>query len=178
MALLEAAAPGIFTVRALVAGRDVVTLAAQARAHRAELAVVADEGSYAALKEALAGTGIAVLLQSSTAVAILASGFAATWMWVVGIIYMLGRLAHGLGMDGGEVVGRRRARDKGGDLPAHPAVDETGVDARLADVDLRLLRVFRAVAEAGGLSAALPRSIRRTASARSARTMAARALKP
>jgi len=60
MALLEAAAPGSFTVRALVAGRDVATLAAQARAHRAELAVVADEGSYGALKEALAGTGIEV----------------------------------------------------------------------------------------------------------------------
>ena len=60
LALLEAASPGSFTVRALVAGRDVATLAAQARAHRAELAVVADEGSYAALKEALAGTGIEV----------------------------------------------------------------------------------------------------------------------
>lgn len=60
MALLGAAAPGSFTVHALVAGRDVATLAAQARAHRAELAVVADEGSYAALKEALAGTGIEV----------------------------------------------------------------------------------------------------------------------
>jgi len=60
MALLEAAAPGRFTVRALVAGRDVATLAAQARAHRAEFAVVADEGSYAALKDALAGTGIEV----------------------------------------------------------------------------------------------------------------------
>ena len=43
MALLEAAGPGTFQVRALVAGRDVATLAAQARAHRAELAVVADE---------------------------------------------------------------------------------------------------------------------------------------
>ena len=29
------------------------------------------------------------------------SGHAATWLWVVGVIYMIGRLAHGLGMDGG-----------------------------------------------------------------------------
>lgn len=58
MALLEAAAPGSFSVRALVAGRDVATLAAQARAHRAELAVVADETCHADLKAALAGSGI------------------------------------------------------------------------------------------------------------------------
>ncbi|WP_431305386.1 1-deoxy-D-xylulose-5-phosphate reductoisomerase [Sediminicoccus sp. BL-A-41-H5] len=58
MALLDAAAPGQFRVRALVAGRDVTTLVAQARAHRAELAVVADETCHAALKEALSGTGI------------------------------------------------------------------------------------------------------------------------
>ena len=29
------------------------------------------------------------------------SGYAVTWLWVVGIVYMIGRLAHGLGMDGG-----------------------------------------------------------------------------
>lgn len=29
------------------------------------------------------------------------SGYAGTWLWAVGIVYMLGRLAHGLGMDGG-----------------------------------------------------------------------------
>lgn len=29
------------------------------------------------------------------------SGYAATWLWVVGMVYMIGRLAHGLGMDGG-----------------------------------------------------------------------------
>lgn len=60
MALLDAAAPGSFSVRALMAGRDVATLAAQARAHRAEIAVVAEDGCYAALKEALAGSGVEV----------------------------------------------------------------------------------------------------------------------
>lgn len=35
------------------------------------------------------------------------SGYAATWLWVVGVVYMIGRLAHGLGMDGGALgIGR------------------------------------------------------------------------
>ncbi|MCK8785166.1 1-deoxy-D-xylulose-5-phosphate reductoisomerase [Roseomonas sp. NAR14] len=64
VALLEAAPPGSFAVSALVAGRDVAALAAQARALQSaglapELAVLADPGGLAALREALAGTGIA-----------------------------------------------------------------------------------------------------------------------
>jgi 1-deoxy-D-xylulose-5-phosphate reductoisomerase len=58
LALLEAAPPGRFAVEALVAGRDVAALAAQARRHRARLAVVADPAAHSALREALAGTGI------------------------------------------------------------------------------------------------------------------------
>jgi 1-deoxy-D-xylulose-5-phosphate reductoisomerase len=58
LALLEAAEPGRFAVEALVAGRDVATLAAQARAFGARLAVVADPAEGAALAAALAGTGI------------------------------------------------------------------------------------------------------------------------
>ncbi|UPY35947.1 1-deoxy-D-xylulose-5-phosphate reductoisomerase [Sediminicoccus sp. KRV36] len=69
MALLDAAPPGRFTVRALVAGRDVAALAAQARAHRAELAVVADEGCYGALKEALAGSGVEVAAGADAVIA-------------------------------------------------------------------------------------------------------------
>lgn len=57
-ALLEAAAPGSFVVEALVAGRDAVALAAQARRLGARLAVVADEAALPALREALAGSGI------------------------------------------------------------------------------------------------------------------------
>lgn len=35
------------------------------------------------------------------------SGYAATWLWIVGVVYMIGRLAHGLGMDGGALgIGR------------------------------------------------------------------------
>lgn len=50
--------PGRYEVRALTAGGDVAKLAAAAVAHRARLAVVADESRYADLKSALAGTGI------------------------------------------------------------------------------------------------------------------------
>jgi 1-deoxy-D-xylulose-5-phosphate reductoisomerase len=58
VALLDAAAPGTFAVAALVANRDVATLAAQAVRLRAERAVVADASRLPALREALAGTGI------------------------------------------------------------------------------------------------------------------------
>ena len=57
-ALLEAAAPGTFQVEALVAGRDAVALAAQARRLGSKLAVVADEAALPALRHALAGSGI------------------------------------------------------------------------------------------------------------------------
>ncbi|WP_368040569.1 1-deoxy-D-xylulose-5-phosphate reductoisomerase [Roseicella sp. DB1501] len=58
LALVEAAAPGAYAIEALVAGRDVAALAAQAQRLRPRLAVVADPGAHAALREALAGTGI------------------------------------------------------------------------------------------------------------------------
>ena len=51
-------APERFQVRALVAGRNVALLAQQAIALRAERAVIADASGYAALRQALAGTGI------------------------------------------------------------------------------------------------------------------------
>jgi 1-deoxy-D-xylulose-5-phosphate reductoisomerase len=49
--------PDRFTVEALVAQKDVTTLATQAKALQAKIAVVEDESHYNALKEALAGTG-------------------------------------------------------------------------------------------------------------------------
>ena len=56
--LLLGAGRGDFAVRALVAGRNAKLLAEQAIALDARHAVVADLASYAALKDALAGTGI------------------------------------------------------------------------------------------------------------------------
>ena len=52
--------PENFTVEALTAHRNVALLAEQARRLRAGLAVVSDPSCYAALKEALSGTGIEV----------------------------------------------------------------------------------------------------------------------
>lgn len=49
-----------FEVAALSAGSNVTLLAEQARKLRPELAVVADEDRYAALKEALSGTGVKI----------------------------------------------------------------------------------------------------------------------
>jgi 1-deoxy-D-xylulose-5-phosphate reductoisomerase len=59
VALLDAAAPGEFSVVALVAGRDVAGLATQARRLRPQVAVLADPGAGPALAAALAGSGIA-----------------------------------------------------------------------------------------------------------------------
>ena len=50
--------PESYEVVALTANSDVGALAAAARGHGAQIAVIADEGSYSALKDALAGTGI------------------------------------------------------------------------------------------------------------------------
>ncbi|MCW5746398.1 MAG: 1-deoxy-D-xylulose-5-phosphate reductoisomerase [Alphaproteobacteria bacterium] len=55
---LIARAPDRFAVEALTANRNVALLAEQARRLGARLAVVADPGSYGALKAALAGSGI------------------------------------------------------------------------------------------------------------------------
>ncbi|MCQ9155362.1 1-deoxy-D-xylulose-5-phosphate reductoisomerase [Acidomonas methanolica] len=52
------AAPDRFSVRALVGGRNVALLAEQAKALRAELAVINDEAQGEALKDLLKGTGI------------------------------------------------------------------------------------------------------------------------
>ena len=53
-------APEAWAVEALTANCDVAALTAAAKAVNAKLAVVADEGCYAALKDLLAGTGIEV----------------------------------------------------------------------------------------------------------------------
>ncbi len=63
------AEPERFRTRALVAGRNAALLARQAVALRAELAVVADEASYAALRDALSGTGIEIAAGQEAVVA-------------------------------------------------------------------------------------------------------------
>ncbi len=58
--LLAQGGPDSCRTVALTGGRNIAKLAAQARALRAELAVTAHDDCYASLKDALAGTGIAV----------------------------------------------------------------------------------------------------------------------
>jgi 1-deoxy-D-xylulose-5-phosphate reductoisomerase len=58
MALMEAADPGEFRIEALVANRDVETLAEQASRFGARFAAVADTAAYPALKARLGGNGI------------------------------------------------------------------------------------------------------------------------
>jgi 1-deoxy-D-xylulose-5-phosphate reductoisomerase len=61
-------APERYRVVALVAGRNAALLAEQAVALRAERAVISDEAAYPALREALAGSGIAVAAGESAVV--------------------------------------------------------------------------------------------------------------
>ena len=74
---LLAANPDRYRVRALVAGRNAALLAQQAIALRAEIAVVADRSAYAALRDALAGTGIEVAAGADAVVA--AAALQADW---------------------------------------------------------------------------------------------------
>lgn len=69
LSLLEESPPGAFRVEALVAGRDFAALAAQAKSHRAKLAVIADEAFYEDLKAALVGTGVEVAAGSASVIA-------------------------------------------------------------------------------------------------------------
>ena len=57
---LIGAAPERYEVVALTGQRNVERLAAAARRHRAQLAVVGDPAAYASLKDALAGSGVEV----------------------------------------------------------------------------------------------------------------------
>ena len=58
--VMRAGGPAVFRTVALTAGRNVTRLAEMARALRAEVAVCAHPGDLAALRDALAGTGIEV----------------------------------------------------------------------------------------------------------------------
>ncbi len=74
---LLAAEPERYAVRALVGGRNVALLAAQARQLRAERAVIADAAGLPALRDALAGTGIAT--DAGPDAVVEAAGMGADW---------------------------------------------------------------------------------------------------
>ena len=85
-------APADFQVVALTGGRNVELLAHQARSFGAELAVTAHEDEYAALKAALAGSGVEV---AAGAAALLEAG-ARPADWVMSAIVGAAGLAPGL----------------------------------------------------------------------------------
>ena len=64
-----------YAVEALVASKNALRLAEQAKSLQARFAVVADESQYRALKEALAGSGIDLWLEVPPDVAIEAKTF-------------------------------------------------------------------------------------------------------
>jgi 1-deoxy-D-xylulose-5-phosphate reductoisomerase len=70
--------PGRFVVEALTAGSNVPRLVEQARQLGAKRAVVADDGKYAELRDALAGSGIAVA--AGEAAVIEAAAMTADWV--------------------------------------------------------------------------------------------------
>lgn len=80
---LLAAYPDRFRTEALVANRNVAKLAAQARLLRPGLAVVSDPAAYLDLKDALAGTGIAV---AAGAAAVVEAASRAEADWVMAAI--------------------------------------------------------------------------------------------
>ncbi len=92
VALLEAA-PGEFTVEALVANRDVPVLAEQAKRLGARCAVVADEAAWPALKAALGGTGIALAAGADAVVAAAARPADWTMAAIVGAVGLRSTLA-------------------------------------------------------------------------------------
>ncbi|MCF8708462.1 1-deoxy-D-xylulose-5-phosphate reductoisomerase [Rhizorhapis sp. SPR117] len=69
--------PENYDIVALTANRDVEALAQAARHHRAQIAVIADESCYPALRDALAGTGIEVAAGAQALVD--AAGLEADW---------------------------------------------------------------------------------------------------
>ncbi len=70
-------APDAYRVRALVAHRSAEKLAALARLHRAEVAVVTDEAAYPTLAEALAGSGVRA--EAGEAAALAAAALPTDW---------------------------------------------------------------------------------------------------
>lgn len=93
LALLQAAEPGAFAVEALVAGRDVASLAAQARAFRARLAVVADAARLPDLRAALAGSGVECAAGAEAVVAAAARPADWTMAAIVGSVGLASTLA-------------------------------------------------------------------------------------
>jgi len=146
LALLDAAAPGSFTVEALVAGRDVATLATQARAHGAKLAVVADADCGPALAAALAGSGIETAAGPEAVVE--AASRPADWTMaaIVGAVGLRSTLA-ALARGGTLALANKESLVCAGDIVLE-AARATG--ATLLPVDSEHNAIFQALMSRGG----------------------------
>jgi len=140
-----------FRVRALVAGRNAALLAAQARRFGAELAVVADPGSYRELAAALSGSGIEVAAGPQAVVEAAARGADWTMAAITGAAGLHATMA-AIGGGGTVAIANKEALVCAGDLVL-AAVRAHG--ATLLPVDSEHNAIFQAMA--GGNRAAVER---------------------
>ncbi|MCF3947459.1 1-deoxy-D-xylulose-5-phosphate reductoisomerase [Acidiphilium iwatense] len=140
---LLAASPERFRVRALIAGNNVARLAEQARLHRPEIAVIAEESAYPALRDALAGTGIRA--EAGRQAAIGAAGMKADWTMAAitgtaGLEPTLAAIRNG----GAIALANKEALVSAGDVFLR-AIDAAG--ATLLPVDSEHNAIFQALAD-------------------------------
>jgi len=140
---LLAGKPEQFAVQALVGGRNVALLAAQARALGARLAVIADPAGHAALVEALAGSGIAV--GSGPQAVVEAASLAADWtMAAIGGAAGLPATLAAIRRGGAVALANKEALVCAGEVMLR-AVAEAG--ATLLPVDSEHNAIFQAMAD-------------------------------
>ncbi len=140
---LLAAAPDRYAVRALVGGRNAALLAQQARQLRAELAVIADEAALPALREALAGTGIATAAGAAAVVEAAAAGADWTMAAITGAAGLPATLA-AIRQGGAVAFANKEALVCAGDVML-AAVRDHG--ATLLPVDSEHNAIFQAMAD-------------------------------
>jgi 1-deoxy-D-xylulose-5-phosphate reductoisomerase len=137
------AAPERYRVRALVAGSKVALLAQQARDLGAECAVVADPSLYGALRDALAGTNIAVA--AGPAAAVEASAMGADWTMAAitgaaGLPATLAAIKHGKSV----ALANKEALVCAGDIMLRAVYD---AGATLLPVDSEHNAIFQSMAD-------------------------------
>lgn len=146
VALLEDAPEGAFRVEALVANRDAVGLATQARRLGARLAVVADPGYFGALRDALAGSGIEAAAGPKAVVAAAARPADWTMAAIVGAAGLPATLA-ALGRGGVVAIANKESLVCAGEIVLATA---KAAGATLLPVDSEHNAIFQALEARGG----------------------------
>ena len=143
LALLAAAPVGAFAVEALVAGQDAANLAAQARAHGARLAVVADETALPALRSALEGSGIEAAAGAAAVIEAAARPVDWTMAAIVGAVGLRSTLA-ALARGGTLALANKESLVCAGDLVLQAAAAS---GATLLPVESEHNAIFQALGE-------------------------------